>query len=267
MKDRLRALVAGLTEYLGGEVRSRVYVDDGPVPDRAVVERSGVGWFGKNTNIIVPGYGSWVFLGEAIVDVGLEPDRPLEKRCGECTACLEACPTGAFVAPYVLDNRRCIAYLTIENRRVIPRDLRPLIGDRLFGCDTCQEVCPVNHRMRGVLPQSRKEEVSISGLVGVLEMQTDEFRQRFRDTAIWRAKLSGLQRNACVVMGNLRDASAVPALTRVLEEGEPLLRIHAAWALGRIGGCVARASLEKALCWEQDVAVLEEVRSALEEGA
>ena len=264
MKDRLRALAAGLGEYLGSEVRSRVYVDDGPIPDRAAVERSGVGWFGKNTNIIVPGYGSWVFLGEVVTDVDLEPDRPLEKSCGGCTACLEACPTGALVAPYVLDNRRCIAYLTIENRGAIPRDLRPLIGDRLFGCDTCQEVCPVNHRMREALPRSRREEVSIPRLAGVLDMQAEEFRQRFRGSAIWRAKLSGLQRNACVVLGNLGDASAIPVLVRVLEEGEALFKIHAAWALGRTGGQIARGSLEKALCREQDAKVLEEVRLALE---
>ena len=266
MKDKLRALVAALGERLGRDVRSRVYVDDGPMLDRAVAERSGVGWFGKNTNISVPGYGSWVFLGEAIVDVTLEPDEPLRKSCGGCAACLEACPTGALTAPYILDNCRCISYLTIENRGPIPRHLRPLISDRLFGCDTCQEVCPVNRKVGEALPEHRGDETSVPKLAGILEMRADEFRERFRGSAIWRAKLTGLQRNACVVLGNLGDEAAIPALARALEEGESLVRAHAAWVLGRIGGRVARASLEKALHRDEDAIVHEEVWLALEEG-
>lgn len=264
MKERLRALVSALAEWSGQRVRSRVFVDDGPMLDRAVAQRAGVGWFGKNTCIIVPGYGSWVFLGEAIVDVELEADKPLAKNCGRCTACLEACPTGALAAPYVLDNRRCISYLTIENRGPIPRHLRPLVGDRLFGCDTCQAVCPINHKVKPS-SQSWWRGPSALELAGVLEMQQQEFAERFRTSPIRRARLAGLQRNACVVLGNVRDEAGVPALAHALEDGEALVRSHVAWALGRIGGQRARSLLEKALRREDDATVLEEVRSALEE--
>lgn len=264
MKERLRALVSALGEWWGRDVLARVFVDDGPVPDRAVAQRAGVGWFGKNTCILVPGYGSWAFLGEAIVDVELEPDEPLAKNCGRCTACLEACPTGALVAPYVLDNRRCISYLTIENRGPIPRHLRPLIGDRLFGCDTCQEVCPINWKAE-LASHPWWRGPSVLELSGVLDMRQEEFAERFRTSPIRRARLAGLQRNACVVMGNVRDEAGVPALARVLEAGEALVRGHAAWALGRIGGQRGRNLLEKALHREDDATVLEEVRSALEQ--
>jgi len=264
MKERLRALVSALAEWSGQRIRRRVFVDDGSMLDRAVAQRAGVGWFGKNTCIIVPGYGSWVFLGEAIVDVEMEADKPLAKNCGRCVACLEACPTGALVAPYLLDNRRCISYLTIENRGLIPRHLRPLVGDRLFGCDVCQAVCPVNRKVK-LAPHPWWRGPSALELAGVLGMGQEEFAERFRTSPIRRARLAGLQRNACVVMGNVREEAGVPVLTRALEDGEALVRGHAAWALGRIGGRRARSLLEKALHGEDDATVLEEVQLALEE--
>ena len=136
----------GLERELGAEIAARWYVDDGPMLDRAAANRAGIGWFGKNTNILTPQFGSWVFLGQVITDLELEPDAPLKKSCGSCVRCIEDCPTGAIVAPYVVDNARCISYLTIENRGAIPGELRPLIGDWVFGCDICQDVCPVNRK-------------------------------------------------------------------------------------------------------------------------
>ena len=146
MKRRMREFVRSVERELGAEIAARWYVDDGPMLDRAAANRAGIGWFGKNTNILTPQFGSWVFLGQVITDLELEPDAPLKKSCGSCVRCIEDCPTGAIVAPYVVDNARCISYLTIENRGAIPRDLRPLMQDWVFGCDICQDVCPVNRK-------------------------------------------------------------------------------------------------------------------------
>ena len=144
MKDRLKTLVEGLSTRLDRPIRARWYVDDGPMLDRAAAERAGIGWFGKNTNILSPSHGSWIFLGQVITDLELEPDAPSKKTCGDCVRCIDACPTGAIVDAYVIDNTRCISYLTIENRGSIPRHLRSLMYDWVFGCDICQDVCPVN---------------------------------------------------------------------------------------------------------------------------
>ena len=146
MQRRLKQLVASLSERIGRPVQSRVYVDTGPMQDRAVAERAGVGWFGKNTNVLTSSHGSWVFLGQIVTDLALEPDAPVKKTCGRCTICIDDCPTGALIAPYVLDNAKCISFLTIELRGPIPRHLRPLVGDWVFGCDICQDVCPVNRK-------------------------------------------------------------------------------------------------------------------------
>ena len=146
MKRRMRELVRALERELGATISARWYVDDGPMLDRAAANRAGIGWFGKNTNILTPGFGSWVFLGQIITDLELESDAPLKKSCGSCVRCIDDCPTGAIVAPYVIDNARCISYLTIENRGPIPRELRTLMGDWVFGCDICQDVCPVNRK-------------------------------------------------------------------------------------------------------------------------
>ena len=144
MKKRLKALVDEFGSRLGRDIGARWYVDDGPMLDRAVAQRAGTGWFGKNTNILSPSHGSWVFLGQVLTDLELEPDAPLKKTCGSCVRCIDSCPTGAIVAPYVIDNARCISHLTIENRGPIPRELRAQMQDLVFRCDICQDVCPVN---------------------------------------------------------------------------------------------------------------------------
>ena len=275
MKRRMREFVRGLEGELGESVAARWYVDDGPMLDRAAANRAGIGWFGKNTNILTPGYGSWVFLGQVITDLPLTPDAPLKKSCGACVRCIDDCPTGAIVAPYVVDNSRCISYLTIENRGAIPRELRPLVGDWVFGCDICQDVCPVNRKAQpggwaagdeGNSALSWASGVdSVLSLTELLELSEDDFRARFAGTSIMRAKRDGMQRNACVALGNLGDRAAVPALGRVLRGGGAVARGHAAWALGRIGGADAAALLAAAAGAERDAGVLAEIAAALGE--
>ena len=264
MKRRMRRMVLELQDRLGSRFTARWYVDDGPMLDRAAAARAGLGWFGKNGNILNPTYGSWILLGQVITDLPLAPDAPLSKTCGQCARCIPACPTDAIVAPYVVDNRRCISYLTIENKGDIPRELRPAMGNWVFGCDICQEVCPVNRKARATNdPNFGRRDLSAVDLVELLEITEEEFRRRFAGTPIMRAKREGMQRNAGVALGNLGDADAVPALSRALQTAAPVVRSHAAWALGRIGSADARQILHAAADSEADDGVLAEIREAL----
>ena len=264
MKKRLKLYVRGLSERLGREIKARWYVDDGPMLDRAAARRGGVGWFGKNTNILTSTHGSWVFLGQVVTDLALEPDSPLKKNCGSCTLCLQACPSGALPAPYVLDNERCISHQTIENRGDIPIEIRPFMSDWVFGCDICQDVCPVNVKAIYTREQAfKKKRFTTLQLLEMLEMTDEEFRRRFSGSPLKRAKLVGLKRNACVALGNASDAAAVPALTQALNYSEPLVRRHAAWALGQLGGDEARIALERALQSETDETTVREIKDSL----
>ncbi len=265
IKGRLRRFVRELPDVAGRPTRARYFVDDGPMNDRAAAERSGVGWFGKNSNILTPAHGSWVFLAQVITDLELTPDPPLKKTCGECVRCIPACPTDAIVAPYVIDNRRCISFLTIELRGPIPPELRPLMGDWVFGCDICQEVCPVNRKatLSGEPDFDRRHDFDAPDLIPLLQLDDAAFRKRFEGSPIRRAKRQGLQRNVCVALGNIGDPVAVPALANALNEGDALVRSHAAWALGMIGNDAARTALQVALEREEDTAVREEIESAL----
>ena len=266
MKARMRDFAAGLAARLDMPIAARWYVDDGPMLDRAAAARAGLGWFGKNSNILTRELGSWVFLGQVLTDLKIAPDAPLVKTCGSCVRCIDACPTGAIVAPYVIDNARCISHLTIENRGAIPRELRPLLGDWIFGCDLCQEVCPVNRKAQPAQePAFGKAALATADLIEILEMSETDFRERFRGTPILRAKRVGLQRNACVALGNGKNPAAIPALDRALQQGETLVRGHAAWALGQIGGPAALAALQQAAQQETDGEVLAEIRAALGE--
>ncbi len=269
MKRRMKAFVRGLEEKLESPVAAKWYVDDGPMLDRAAAARSGLGWFGKSTNILTPSHGSWILLGQVITDLALEPDPPLKKTCGSCVRCIDDCPTGAIVAPFVVDNARCISYQTIENRGVIPLAMRPLIGDWIFGCDICQDVCPVNRKAEKPLqPIQMAEAVGSSGqldLAEILALSEAEFRTRFQGTSIMRAKRVGLQKNACVALGNNRDESGVEALVSTLKTAEPLVRGHAAWALGQIATPNAIRSLERSATSESDSYVLGEIETALKE--
>ncbi len=264
MKRRMRRMVLDLTERLGDRFAARWYVDDGPMLDRAAAARAGLGWFGKNGNILNPTYGSWLLLGQIITDLPLAADAPLSKTCGQCSRCLPACPTGAIVAPYVVDNRRCISYLTIEHKGAIPIEFRASMGNWVFGCDICQEVCPVNRKAKATAdPNFGRTDLSSVDLVELLEMTDEQFRQRFAGAPIMRAKRVGMQRNACVALGNSGDPAAVPALAQALRTAPTLVRQHTAWALGRIGGDAAIASLTRALANEPDPDVRSEIRQAL----
>ena len=272
MKTRMREYVRGLSSRLDTPIAARWYVDDGPMLDRAAAARSGLGWFGKNTNILTSSHGSWIFLGQVITDLDLEPDPPLKKTCGSCVRCIDACPTVAIVAPYVIDNTRCISYLTIEHRGPIPRELRPKMLDWVFGCDICQDVCPVNRNTASGDSAMWKQEAAGAtsaaqldtlDLIDLLQITEEEFRQRFKGSPILRAKREGLQRNACVALGNLGDPSAIPALSDALDHESPLVRSHAAWALGQIGTVDALESLNAVRANEENPEVLEEIHAAL----
>ena len=267
MKERLRRLVDGLPARVGHPVQSRIFVDDGPMNDRAAAERAGVGWFGKNSNVLTPSHGSWVLLGQVITDLDLAPDLPLKKTCGSCVQCIDDCPTGAIVAPFVIDNTRCISFLTIELRGSIPRELRPLVRDWVFGCDICQDVCPVNRKAAQSLEPAfqQRHDFGAPALLPLLELDDEGFRARFRGSAIKRAKRVGLQRNVCVALGNIGDPAAVPALARALSAPDAVVREHAAWALGQLSGEPALTALRKSLPGESDEAVRAEIALSLAE--
>src|SRR5256884_8001526 len=265
LTERMKPLVAMLRER--GHV-AKTYVDHGWMLHPAAAARAGLAWLGKTTNRLIPGVGSYVLLAEIVTSAELEPDQPLKKTCGSCDACMRVCPTGALVEPGVLDNRRCISFWTIEHRGVIPLDIRPLIGDWIFGCDLCQEICPVNAKPAtrdtpalaafGPMIEARPR------LEQLLALDDDAFRARFRNSAVWRTRRSGLLRNVCIALGNIADRDSVAALSIALNDGEPLVRGHAAWALGRLGGTAARAHLELALRRETDAWVRDECAQALQ---
>jgi epoxyqueuosine reductase len=271
IKARLRDLADRLSRLAGRPVAARPCVDTAPVLERELAERAGLGFVGKNTLLIAPGLGSYLLLGEVILDVELEPtaaSEPTRSRCGACTACLDACPTGAFVGPHVLDARRCISYLTIEHRGAIPRELRRALGTRIFGCDVCQEVCPFNAAApartapdAGLALTVRAAEKSAPDLIRTLGLGSAQMRQLVRGTPLRRAGRDGLLRNVCVALGNAGDPAAIPALARALAgDRSSLVRGHAAWALGQLG---ARDLLAAAR--DRDPSVESEIAAALAE--
>jgi epoxyqueuosine reductase len=245
--DRVRALEAGLAALVARPVLTRGYVDTGPVQERVLASYAGLGWIGKNTCLIHSRLGSYLFLGVVLTDLDLAPDTRTPDHCGSCRACLDACPTGAFAAPYVLDARRCIAYTTIEARGPIPVALREAHGNRGFGCDICQEVCPWNRRERREVPPDplglrtriapRREWVRAS-LAWLLALSEQEWRAATRRSALRRTRYQGLLRNALVVAGNSGDRTLEALIRRHATGGEPLLAEHADWALARLG-CAA----------------------------
>ncbi len=233
---RLEALLA-FVQAQKPEARGKVYSDTGPVTERDLAMRAGLGWIGKHTNLISRRLGNWFFLGEIILDIPLTPDAPETTHCGTCERCLPACPTGAITAPYQLDARRCISYLTIELKGSIPLELRPLIGTRIYGCDDCLAVCPWNKFARAATVEAVRPRADLMtpDLLELLALDDAGFTERFRHSPIRRTKRRGLLRNVCVALGNLGDPSALPALRRAAEaDPEPLVREHAAWAVTEI---------------------------------
>ena len=235
MTPRLEELVAFIGSQAGRKVAARVYVDTGPVLERAYAAEAGLGFIGKNTCLIHPKMGSWLFLGEILLDLELEPtSQQANVGCGTCRRCLEACPTGALIAPYVLDARRCISYLTIELKGSIPRAFRPLMGNWIYGCDVCQVVCPWQRFAR--LTEERSFQAGGPGctaplLLDLVEMDEEMFRLRYAGTPIFRIGRHRLVRNVVVALGNWGDRRAVRALTKALGDPSPLVREHVAWAL------------------------------------
>ncbi len=241
--SRLRALARfARTALPGAEVR--VAVDTGPILERPWAERAGIGFVGKHTNLIRRDLGNWFVLGELILDRALEPDAPADRRCGSCVRCIDACPTGAIPEPYRVDARRCISYLTIELKTAIPLEMRPLIGERIYGCDDCLDACPWNRFAQA----ARSDEVRArpglltTPLVAWLRLDEAAFARTFEGSAILRAGRGGFVRNVCIALGNRGDRTAVPALAAVLADNDPVVRGAAAWALARLGGEVALAA-------------------------
>lgn len=265
---RLRELGATIQDRVGGTVSYRAYVDTGPILERDLAARSGLGFIGRNTNLIHPRLGSWLFLGEVLLTAELprQAPPPAAGSCGRCTRCLDACPARAFAEPYVLDARRCLSYLTIELRGPIPREMRSRLGNRIFGCDICQEVCPWNRRFAHSTaePAFRPEPEGMAPhLLDLVALDEEAFERCFRHTPVMRAKRRGLLRNVLVALGNWADPTAILPLTSALYEPEPLLRGHAAWALGCIPDTRAHDSLQQALTTESDAWVRDEIRQAL----
>jgi epoxyqueuosine reductase len=268
--DRARELVLWAQELTGREFPNRIYSDTGPVLERELAQRAGLGWIGKNTCLIHPRIGSYVLLTEILLGIALDLDEPvLRDYCGTCSRCIEACPTRCILPDRTLDARRCISYLTIELRESIPRELRGQVGEWIFGCDICQQVCPWNRTFawpttdaqllpRPLLANARPHFFLEASDEGILEA--------IRGTTLKRAKLRGVRRNACVVAGNRPDPTAVPALAGLLlEDRHPTVRAHAAWALGRIGSDQAMELLLTASHGEADPRVQEEIHWALGE--
>ena len=238
IRPRLLELGAFIRTAAGGSVTSRAAVDSSAVLERDLAARAGLGWVGKNTNLLSPSLGSYFFIGIVLTTAALPFDEREPDRCGTCTACLDACPTRAFVAPYVLDARRCISYLTIEHRGDLAGELAEQVGDWMFGCDVCQEVCPWNRKAAPGHEPALAPSGSFGSLESLLALDQDAFRARFRGTALWRTKRAGLLRNAAVVLANRGERSAVGALTRALDDEDAVVRSAAAWALARLDGAV-----------------------------
>jgi len=251
--DRLAARLSA--RFPGARFLS--YIDTGPIVEREWAARAGVGWIGKNTLVLRRGAGSYFFLAELLTDLELDDAPPPADHCGTCTRCMAACPTGALDVAYQMEPRRCLSYLTIEHRGAIPPELRPHLDNWIFGCDLCQTSCPWNDGAAEV------DAWLAPHLPSLLALDEDGFRARFRHTVLARTKRRGLLRNVAVALGNSGNPDAVPSLAAALGDAEPLVRGHAAWALGRLRSAAARGALERARRREDDATVTSEIDAAL----
>jgi epoxyqueuosine reductase len=234
--ERLKQLTQYLDELGGESSRSLWYADTGPLLERDLAQRAGLGFVGKHTNLISRQLGTWIFLAEIITTLELEPDSPEKNRCGSCARCISACPTAAITAPFQLDARRCISYLTIELKGAIPVELRSAIGDHIYGCDDCLAACPWNKFAREgkLMKEHARADLGRSDLLELLALDDPGFKSRFAGTPILRTKRRGLLRNVCVALGNVGDETALPALLKAAEDPEPLIAEHARWAIAQI---------------------------------
>ena len=265
VRDRLQKLEAWLIERVP-DVKIKSMVDTGELVDRAVAERAGIGWSGKNCSIITPEFGSYVYLGELITNIPFAPSTPIEDECGDCTLCLDVCPTGALVAPGQLNSQRCIAFLT-QTKGFMPEEFRYELGNRLYGCDTCQTVCPKNKGKVNWIHDEMMPDPEIAKplLEPLLTISNKEFKSVYGHVSgSWRGK-KPIQRNAIIALAHFKEKSAVPTLVEVLLKDErPVMRGTAAWSLGQIGGDEAHAALTKAQAREEDPEVLNEIANALQ---
>ena len=267
MNDRLDSLLISIKELADIPVRGKVYVDTGPVLERDFAVLAGLGWYGKHTNLINRNMGSWFLIGEILIDLELTYDKKATDHCGTCTRCIEACPTDAITEPYVVDARRCISYLTIELKGAIPEQLRTGLGNHVFGCDDCQDVCPWNRRA----PEAQEPAFKAThitdhpSLVKLLRLTTEDFRANFKGSPIKRTKRRGLLRNVAIALGNSNDTEVVQPLIGALDDEEPLVRQHAAWALGRLRTQEAHCALNQAKAGEDDPDVLYQINLAISE--
>lgn len=236
LAERLKALTAFVNELGGAETKSLWYVDTGPLLERDLAERSGLGFVGKHTNLISRDLGNWIFLSEIITTLEIEPDAQEKNRCGSCAKCILACPTNAITAPFHLDARRCISYLTIELKGAIPEEFRPAIGNRIYGCDDCLAACPWNRfaQTGNLMKPHARADLAAPDLIELLNLDAAAFREKFRGTPMLRTKRRGLLRNVCVALGNIGGAEVLPALQRAAADSEPLITEHARWAIEQI---------------------------------
>jgi epoxyqueuosine reductase len=250
-----------LSQWIASRVdgfKYRIMVDTGPLIDREIAFRSGIGWFGKNCSIICPECGSGIFLGEILTNVELEPDRPINRYCGDCNLCIDICPTGALAEPYTINALKCISYLT-QMRGVIPKNHREAMGTSIFGCDRCQQCCPHNSRL-----YDDGDGRNIIDLREIIQMDKNRFKQEYGDSAIgWRG-LNLLKRNAAVAIGNIGSEQGFELLEQALNNPSALVRGHAAWAVGRIGRPKSRHILKRAVAFEKDPYVLGEIKDAID---
>ncbi|MGD8813126.1 MAG: tRNA epoxyqueuosine(34) reductase QueG [Anaerolineales bacterium] len=267
-QERLAGLMGFIQADVGHTVEYRIYTDTGPLLEKELAQRAGLGWIGKNTCLIHPQMGSYFLLAEILLDLDLPPDDPFSHdRCGSCRRCLDACPTGCILPNRTLDASRCLSYLTIELKEAIPRESRTALGNWVFGCDICQQVCPWNQRFARTKqdpPFQSRPFLESPNLTAFLELDEEGFREELQGSPLKRAKRRGLMRNAAIVAGNTGAKRYVSALVHILrEDPHVVLRSHAAWALGEIGGEEARQALQSALDSESEAIVVEEIEFAL----
>ncbi len=263
----LKQLLTCIQGCVDSNLNARIYVDTGPVLERAYAKYGAVGWVGKNTCIINQQIGSWLFLGEIITDIELDYDSPVPDRCGTCTMCIDACPTDALVAAYELDSRLCISYLTIELKGPVPSRLRDKIDNNVYGCDICQDVCPWN-KSAGVTDEHAfipREGLLAPDLADLAVLTPEEFNKKFKDSAVKRTKRRGLLRNTLIAIGNSGNPDFVKAVKKCLKDPEPLVRVHAAWALWKLMGEGSKDILEAQLSREEDNVVRSEITDLLVE--
>ncbi|MBC8286480.1 MAG: tRNA epoxyqueuosine(34) reductase QueG [Nitrospinae bacterium] len=259
---RLRQMEEKIQQEFEG-CRTRVYVDTGPILEKPLAQQAGLGWIGKHTNLLTQGAGSWYFLSEILTDVDLPPSQPADDHCGTCRSCIDICPTDAIIAPYVLDSKRCISYLTIELKGVIPIEFRKAIGNRIYGCDDCQIVCPWNsYAVKTDDPDFQQKQDTLK-LMDLIQISQEIFSQRFKGSPIKRIKRRGLLRNAAVALGNSGNRQAIPILIKVLDDEEPLIRAHVVWALGELSGAEILPVIREKLNHERAAIVLEELERVI----